>query len=119
MREQSACEVAEQSGNTLRLTNSQQNPQPTPAKRQGTAPIPIPQALPAGGGMAGGDVLHKSLLHAGDPGRAVGMVSCQDHAARVLHLHGHRHMSAPLPVTKVTGGCRRAPTGGRAVLSPA
>lgn len=119
MREQSACEVAERSGNTLGLTYSQQKPRLTPAKCQGMVPVPIPQALPAGGRMAGGDVLHKALLHAWDPGRAVGMVGCQDHAARVLHLHGHRHMSALLPVTKATGGSRQAPTGGRAVLSRA
>lgn len=88
-------------------------------KSQGMVPVPIPQALPAGGRMAGGDVLHKVLLHAWDPGRAVGMVGCEDHAARVLHFHGHRRMSAPLPVTKATEGCRWAPTGGRLVLSQA
>lgn len=59
--------------------------------------------------MAGGNVLHKVLLHARDPGGAVGMVGCQDHAARVLHLHGHRHMSALLPVTKA--GDRGVPMG--------
>ena len=105
MREQSAREVAERLGNALGLTYSQQNPRRTPTKCQGMAPVPTPQALPAGGRMAGGDVLHKALLHARDPGRAVGMIGCQDHAARVLHLHAHRHMSALLPVTKATGGC--------------
>lgn len=97
--------MAERLENALR----QQNPL---AKRGGTAPIPIPRALPAGGRLAGGDVLHKALLHARDPGRAVRVVGCQDHAARVLHLHGHRHMLALLAVTKVTEGRRWPPREG-------
>lgn len=66
---------------------------------QPTHNSPDPPSLPAAGRAAGGDILHEALLHAGDPGGAVGVVGCQHHAARVLHLHGHRHMS----VTKAAG----------------
>lgn len=51
------------------------------------------RTLPAAGRAARGDILHEALLHTGDPGGAVGVVGCQNHAARVLHLHDHRYMS--------------------------
>lgn len=95
-------ECAEQSAR--RCPGCEADTRPTPAEHRGTAPLPTPQALPAGGRMAGGDILYKALLHARDPGRAVGMVGCQHHAARVLHLHGQRHMPAPLLVAQRPGG---------------
>lgn len=90
----------------LRLTQSTGR---SLAKHRPRAPLPPPRALPAAGRVAGGDILHKALLHARDPGRAVGMVGCQHHAARVLHLHGHRHMSAPLLATEATRGAGEGP----------
>lgn len=70
-----------------------------PGTTSGHCTTPNPRPLPAARRAARGDVLHEALLHTRDPGGAVGVVGCQDHTARVLHLHGHRYMS----VTKAAG----------------